>query len=410
MQTVVLAAGEGTRMRPLTETRPKPTLPVAGRPLVEHTVSAAVAAGAERVIVVVAGESGPIRASLGDRVEGVPVEYAVQADQRGTADAVRAAADRLSDGPFAVLNGDSLYDVPSLSDLYDATPAVGSFRVDDPSQYGVLEVADAGDEPGGDGPRRVTGVIEKPADPPSNLVNAGAYAFPAAARDWLAVSESERGELELTDVLSRACVEYEVRTVPFERWLDVGRPWDLLAANEWKLAEVSAGVADGADVHPDAELTGTVRVEAGATVRAGVVIDGPALVSEGATVGPNAFVRGATLVGPDAKVGHAVEVKNAVLFEGATVGHLSYVGDSVLGRDVNFGAGTNVANLRHDGADVRMTLKGDRVSTGRRKLGVVCGDEVKTGINTSLNAGVVLAGGARTGPGEVVTRDVRPDG
>jgi bifunctional UDP-N-acetylglucosamine pyrophosphorylase/glucosamine-1-phosphate N-acetyltransferase len=77
---------------------------------------------------------------------------------------------------------------------------------------------------------------------------------------------------------------------------------------------------------------------------------------------------------------------------------------------VNFGAGTNVANLRHDGADVRMTLKGDRVSTGRRKLGVVCGDEVKTGINTSLNAGVVLAGGARTGPGEVVTRDVRPDG
>jgi bifunctional UDP-N-acetylglucosamine pyrophosphorylase/glucosamine-1-phosphate N-acetyltransferase len=385
-------------------------LPVAGRPLVDHTVSAAVAAGADRVIVVVAGNSGPIREHLGDSVEDVPVEYAVQADQRGTADAVRSAADKLTDAPFVVLNGDSLYDVPSLSRLYDATPAVGSYRAEDPSQYGVLEVGpDGGDEPDRDGPRRVTGVIEKPADPPSNLVNAGAYAFPAAARGWLSVSESERGELELTDVLARACEEYDVRTVPFERWLDVGRPWELLAANEWKLPELSGGVAEGADVHPDADLSGTVRVEAGATVRAGVVIDGPALVSAGATVGPNAFVRGATLVGPDAKVGHAVEVKNAVLFEGATVGHLSYVGDSVLGRDVNFGAGTKVANLRHDGADVRMTVKGDRVSTGRRKLGVVCGDGVKTGINSSLNAGVVLAGGARTGVGETVTRDVRPD-
>jgi bifunctional UDP-N-acetylglucosamine pyrophosphorylase/glucosamine-1-phosphate N-acetyltransferase len=135
------------------------------------------------------------------------------------------------------------------------------------------------------------------------------------------------------------------------------------------------------------------------------VIDGPAYVGAGASVGPNAFVRGATAVGPDAKVGHAVEVKNSVLFEGATVGHLSYVGDSVLGRDVNFGAGTTVANLRHDGADVRMSVKGERRSTGRRKLGVVCGDRVHTGIDTALNAGVVLSTDAATAPGEAVTRD-----
>ena len=85
--------------------------------------------------------------------------------------------------------------------------------------------------------------------------------------------------------------------------------------------------------------------------------------------------------------------------------HLSYVGDSVLGRDVNFGAGTTVANLRHDDEAVSLTVKGDRVSTGRRKFGVVCGDEAKTGINTSLNAGVTLSTGAKSGPGETVTRD-----
>jgi bifunctional UDP-N-acetylglucosamine pyrophosphorylase/glucosamine-1-phosphate N-acetyltransferase len=111
------------------------------------------------------------------------------------------------------------------------------------------------------------------------------------------------------------------------------------------------------------------------------------------------------LLGEGVRVGNAVEVKNSVIMADTAVPHLSYVGDSVLGRDVNFGAGTTVANLRHDGEAVRLTVKGDRVSTGRRKFGVVVGDGVKTGIQTSLNAGVKLSTGATTGPGEPVTRD-----
>jgi len=389
MQTVVLAAGAGTRMRPLTDRRPKPTVPVADRTLVEHVVDGARAAGASRVVVVVGYAADAVREALADR----DVEFAVQERQQGTADAVRAARSALDDAPFAVLNGDVLYDRASLSDLYDAGPAVGAYRVDDPKNYGVLELDDD----------QVRGVVEKPANPASNLVNAGAYVFPAAARDRLDVPESDRGEYELTDVLERACGAVDVRAVPVDRWLDVGRPWELLAANEWKVGELDRRV-DG-DIHPDADLRGSVVVEAGASVDAGVVIEGPALVRSGASVGPNAYVRGATLVGEGATVGHAVEVKNSVLMAGATVGHLSYVGDSVLGRDVNFGAGTTVANLRHDDADVVVRVKGEPTATGRRKFGVVCGDDVKTGIDTALNAGVVLGTGARTEPGETVTRD-----
>lgn len=394
MQTVVLAAGQGTRMRPLTERRPKPMLPVADRPLVGHTVTSAVDAGASSIVLVVGYEAEDVRSYFGDTVNGVDITYAVQEEQRGTADAVRTAANHLDEGPFVVLNGDALYDDPSLASLYEADAAVGSYRVDDPTNYGVLTT---------DGAGTVTGVVEKPADPPSDLINTGAYVFPAEAQTWLDVGESERGELELTDVLERTCGEYAVESVPFDRWLDVGRPWELLEANEWKLDElerdIRGDVADGAD------LRGNVVVEEGATVEPGVVIEGPTLVRKGATVGPNAYIRGATLVGEGAKVGHAVEVKNSVLMEGATVGHLSYVGDSILGRDVNFGAGTKVANLRHDGGDVKLTVKGERISTGRRKLGVIVGDGTKTGINVSLNAGVVLSTDARIPPGEVVTRD-----
>ncbi|RDI69630.1 bifunctional sugar-1-phosphate nucleotidylyltransferase/acetyltransferase [Halopelagius longus] len=395
MQTVVLAAGVGSRMGPLTEERPKPMLPVAGRPLVAHTVESAVEAGASEIVLVVGYRSEDVREYFGEEYAGVPVRYAVQEEQRGTADAVKSALAVLDDGPFAVLNGDALYDVPSLEELYDGGPAVGSFEVDDPTSYGVLRT---------DGAGLVSGVVEKPDDPPSNLVNTGAYVFPAEAGAWLRdVEESERGELELTDVLDRLCERGEVRAVAFDRWLDVGRPWELLEANEWKLGELETRV-DG-DVSEDAELTGPVVVEEGATVRSGVVVEGPALIQSGATVGPNAYVRGATLLRPNAKVGHAVEVKNSVLMAGATAGHLSYVGDSVLGRDVNFGAGTQVANLRHDGDDVKVTVKGERVSTGRRKMGVVVGGGAKTGINSSLNAGVVLSPGATVRPGESVTRD-----
>ena len=103
MQTVVLAAGAGTRMRPLTDRRPKPTVPVADRTLVEHVVGGARAAGASRVVVVVGYAADAVREALADR----DVEFAVQERQQGTADAVRPARSALDDAPFAVLNGDA---------------------------------------------------------------------------------------------------------------------------------------------------------------------------------------------------------------------------------------------------------------------------------------------------------------
>lgn len=392
MQTVVLAAGAGTRLRPLTETVPKPMLPVAEAPILAHTLETAVEAGADHLRIVVGYEQSAIRDRFGGSIADTPITYVEQPTQRGTADAVRAASGTLDDDPFAVLMGDALYDVDSVRRVFESGPSVGTYRVDDPSAYGVLELSESGS--------RVTGIQEKPTDPPSDLVNTGAYVFPAEALDWLDVPESERGELELTDVLARTCSEYAVTPVTVDRWLDVGRPWDLLAANEWKLSEIQAG--KNGDVHPDAEITGPVAIESGATIRSGVVIEGPTLVRSGATVGPNAYLRGSTLIDEDVHIGHAVEIKNSVVMKGATVGHLSYVGDSLLGPAVNLGAGTTVANLRHDGEPVRMQVKGEVVSTGRRKFGCVCGPGAKTGINTSLNAGVTLGAGETTQPGETV--------
>jgi len=392
MQTVILAAGQGTRMRPLTDRRPKPMLPVADRPLMAHTADAAVEAGASELLLVVGYEAAAVRSYFGDSYRGVPVTYAVQAEQRGTAHAVRAAREYLA-GAFAVLNGDDIYDPASVERLFEGGPAVGTYEVADPRPYGVFDIA------GG----TVEGVVEKPADPPSNRVNVGAYVFPPEARGWLDVEASERGEEEITDVLARVVDERSVRAVDVDRWLGVGRPWELLEANEWKLGGLGRRLRGA--VAETADLRGDVVVEEGATVEPGVVVEGPVLVRAGAHVGPNAYVRGHTLLGEGVRVGNAVEVKNSVVMAETAVPHLSYVGDSVLGRRVNFGAGTTVANLRHDDEAVRLTVKGERVSTGRRKLGVVVGDGAKTGIDTTLNAGVTLSTDARVEPDATVTRD-----
>ena len=392
MQTVILAAGQGTRMGPVTDSTPKPMLPVAGRPLVAHVADAAVDAGATELVVVVGYEADAVRSFFGETYRDVPVTFAVQEEQAGTADAVRAARSEL-EGAFVVLNGDNLYDAAAIERLFESGPALATYEVMDPSNYGVVSVADG----------VVTDIVEKPPNPPTNLANTGAYVFPEAAIDWLAVPESERGEHEITDVVAQVIDEYEVTPVTLERWRDVGRPWELLEANETLLGELDSDVQG--TVSDDAELRGTVVVEDGATIEPGVVIEGPVYVSAGASVGPNTYVRGATYLGPDVHVGNGVEIKNSVVRRGTNVPHLSYVGDSVLGQDVNFGAGTTVANLRHDDAAVSLTVKGERVSTGRRKFGVVAGDGVKTGINTSLEPGVTLSGGARTEPGERVRRD-----
>jgi bifunctional UDP-N-acetylglucosamine pyrophosphorylase/glucosamine-1-phosphate N-acetyltransferase len=395
MKAVVLAAGEGTRMRPLTENRPKPMLPVAGRPLLAH-VLAACEPVVDGAVLVTGYRAEAVEVYFGDEYAGLPLEYVRQDEQLGTAHAFGCAAP-LVDEPFLALNGDVLVESDLLASLADTDGAAMTVQhVDAPEHYGVVATS-AG---------RVTGIVEKPEDPPSSLANLGIYAFPPAIFEHIeAVDRSPRGEYEVTDAIQSYVVDGG-RVTPVTHdcvWLDVGRPWELLAANEHRLADLDDRVEG--TVEDGATLDGAVAVESGACVRSGAYLEGPVLVQSGADVGPNAYVRGATVLGPDVRVGNAVEVKNSILMADTHVAHLSYVGDSVLGRSVNFGAGTNVANLRHDGEPVRMLVKGEPVDTGRRKLGVVAADGVKTGIDTSINAGVKLGPGATTTPDETVLRD-----
>ncbi|MDI3540415.1 MAG: UDP-N-acetylglucosamine diphosphorylase / glucose-phosphate thymidylyltransferase [Methanolobus sp.] len=396
MKAVILAAGEGTRMRPLTAARPKVMLPIANRPMMEHSVDAAIEAGIRDFVIITGYREDSIKDYFGDGSgKGISIEYVHQDSQLGTANAIGYAKGHV-DGRFVVLNGDMLISPEHIRHLIstDKDAVITVKEVDNPSHFGVIETDDD----------RVIRIIEKPQHPPSKLANAGIYLFTEAVFGFIAKTQlSPRGELEITDSLQMMIdAGYNVGYAVLDSdWIDIGRPWDLLDANR-VLLENMKGMCEGT-VEPYATLHGEVIVGRGTIIRNGSYIIGPVVIGEDCDIGPNCFIRASTAIGNNVHIGNAVEVKNSIIMDGTKIGHLSYLGDSVIGLKCNFGAGTKVANLRHDGKNIKCSVKGKVVDTGRRKLGVIMGDDVHTGINTSINVGMMMGAGTYSHPGEVIT-------
>jgi bifunctional UDP-N-acetylglucosamine pyrophosphorylase/glucosamine-1-phosphate N-acetyltransferase len=390
MQAIVLAAGEGSRMRPLTTSLPKVMLPVAGKPLLEHIILRARAAGVDSFVLVVGYGAESVRSHFGDGSRlGVEINYALQDKQLGTGHALMAA-ECLARDRFLVINGDVLPDEASLRKMACGGGAVSAIKVADPKRYGVFT-----EESG-----RFKSVVEKSANPPSNLANAGIYLLERSIFDALRGAPlSERGEYELTDGLNLLATRESIRIVELESWLEMGRPWDILAANEILLKDLQPQI--WGKVEPGATLTGKVSIGQGTVVRSGAYIVGPVIIGEDCDIGPNCYIRPTTCLGDRVRIGNAVEVKNSAIMSGSKIGHLSYVGDSVIGERCNFGAGTICSNLRHDKGNIKSYIKGGRVDSGRRKLGVIMGDNVMTGINTSIYPGTVIESGFRGLPAAI---------
>jgi acetyltransferase-like isoleucine patch superfamily enzyme len=181
--------------------------------------------------------------------------------------------------------------------------------------------------------------------------------------------------------------------------------WDLLRANVEAMTARKA-YAQESGAHPSLYVDGRLQVGKGTKILPGVVIEGDVIIGDHCKVGPNCYLRGSTSIGDKCHVGQAVEIKNSILLAGTNVGHLSYVGDSILGEKVNFGAGTITSNLRHDGGTHRSPIEGRMVDTGRRKLGALVGDGAHTGIHTSIYPGRKLWPKTSTLPGAVVDKDL----
>jgi len=398
VQAVILAAGEGTRMRPLTYTKPKVMLPVANKPILEHLIIELKNAGIDNLILVVGYKSETIRGYFGDGSRwGVKIKYIEQRRQLGTADALKSAT-HLINSDFIMLNGDNIVSAEDIAKIASSKRALGIYSVPRPQDFGVVVVEDG----------KVKRIIEKPSQPPTNTINAGVYKFDTAVLDYLEkTGVSERGEYEVTDTIQLAISDGIVfEAVELNRWIDVGYPWDLLRANEVLLKDVKPEIRG--EVEDGAVIKGKVFIDEGSVVMSGSYIIGPVVIGRNCRIGPCCFIRPSTSIGDNCHIGAFVEVKNSIVMSNTNLPHLNYVGDSVIGEGCNFGAGTKVANLRLDEREIKVPVKGKIVSTGRKKFGAVVGDGVKTGINVSINVGAMVGNDVFIAPGKVVGGTVEP--
>jgi mannose-1-phosphate guanylyltransferase len=316
MRAVVLVGGFGTRLRPLTLTRPKQMLPIVNRPMIEHVVGHLADHGVDDVVLSLGYRPDGFRRAYPEgRCAGATLHYAVEPEPLDTAGAIRFAADRAGiDDTFVVVNGDVLTEL-DLADLVAAHRAAGAdatihlTAVDDPSAFGVADVDRSG---------RVLKFVEKPAPgtEPSNLINAGTYVFEPSVLDLIEPGRPVSVERDTFPRLVAGGRMYAVATDDY--WIDAGRPELYLRANLDLVTGRRRDCVKG--VHPAAKLGVDVAVEdavigPGASVGAGAVVNRSVLLP-GASVGAGAVVEESIVMG---SAGARARVVRAVVGAGAII-------------------------------------------------------------------------------------------
>lgn len=406
MKAVILAAGKGTRLHPVTLSRPKHLIPIGGKPIIEHGLSTLKNAGIKEVIIVVNYLAEAFKQFVGDGTKfGMKISFVVQKELRGTADAT-GCVESFTEEPFLLTYGDWLTTTKAITRVLktheEKQPMItmAVVPVDNPEHYGIVKLENSW----------VKSIIEKPPrnEAVSNLANAGVYVLSTKIFEAIKRTKpSPRGELEITDSLSlllREGSRIAAASLEKSETFDVGLLWDLLPANAWILQKIKSKTQG--QIENGTNLIGPIIVEEGARIRSGAYIEGPAFIGRNSDIGPNCFIRPHTSIGQEVRIGNACEIKNSIVMDRTHIGHLSYVGDSVVGENCNLGAGTTIANYRFDGKTIMMKVKNQIVDTGRRKLGVVMGDNVKTGINSSLMPGIRVGQDCWIGPKVLISRDV----
>lgn len=313
MKIVIPAAGQGTRLRPHTHTRPKVMLPVAGRPILGHILADVADLGAADVTIVVGYRGEAVEAYVRETFPDLPVRFVRQEPQLGLGHAVLVALGEGDRGPVLVVLGDTVFDVDYHRIVEGTRDVLGVRSVPDPERFGIVELDDSGE--------RVVRLVEKPAEPRSDLALVGLYyvrdagALRSAIAGLVDAEATTRGEYQLTDALQRL-IDDGVEFAPFEigEWYDCGKPETLLDTNRVLLERDPPEVPEGVR-GPTATIVPPVYVAEGCEIERSVV--GPHV-----SLMPGATLRDAVV--RDAIVFEEASIEGAVV-ERAIVGRRSRV-------------------------------------------------------------------------------------
>ena len=378
-QAVILAAGKGTRTYPLSLTKPKHLLKVAGKTILEHSLDNLTSLVKE-VILVIGYKGEMIQKAIGTNYKGLKIKYVFQKNLLGTGDAAKKAEPYLQD-KFLLLNGDDLYGKEDIKQCLKKHPCILLKQVKNPKNYGQVKIEN----------NQVKVFIEKPKDKVSNLVNTGLYVLDKTIFTFK-IKRSVRNEYEITDYIKNIIQEQNLYFHKAKNWIPVSYSWNLLDINEYLLKNYYT--------------KNKVIIGKGTIIESGANIQGPVLIGQNCFIGANSYIKKFTSIGDNCVIGQTVEIENTVIGDNSNIGDLSSVKDSIIGDNCEIGAGTIFANFRDNGQTIKSVIAGKITDTKREKLGAVMGDRAKTGINTLIEPGKKIWAGKTIKPNQTIKKDI----
>ncbi len=394
-------------MWPLVDTCPKPLLSVGGKPIIQWMIEDMQAAGIKEIIVSIGYRGDQISDFLGrGHSFGVKIDYVVQKEARGVADSILVAKDEFQgEDAFIVANADILADpnmFRRIQDHYknlDAEAVISLTLTNTPRFYGIAVIDDQA---------RVRQLVEKPKpdEIQSRYAAAGVYVFKPTIFELLTKTH------DLPKTFQQLIAnDKEVYGSVWEKdWVEISYPWDLIKANRFILDKVLKGkgssIAETADIQNPSRIEGSVYISEGVTVRPHTTIRGPTYIGPNTYIGNNVLIREYTALGADVLVGFGVEIKESIIYNGTKVGRLCFIGDSVVGQNVDIGASAQLVNYPVAGKTITSNIMDQIEVVPREKYGAIIGDNAILSPNTSVYPGVKIGVNSIILPGTILAEDV----
>jgi len=410
MKALVLTAGEGKRLRPLTINRSKSMLMIAGRPVLQYIIDSLVENGIRDIIVVV----GHGREELIDHFQmggdlGVRIRYVIQHKQEGVESAILTAREELEDEEeFLLVNGDVLVEPEMVKRILSNHETVGGdvtmlvTLVSNPEQFGTVKIG-------------ANGVVEKlvekggPDRYVSNYAVAGVSIFSKETLDLL----EKHGVMEKTIEELIACGKQVSAAVWEKEWAEFTWPWDILNANrivmDRQLRGKGSFIAESAVVHPTVVIEGSVYIDEGSIIRPYTTLRGPIYIGKQVYIGNNSLIRDYCSLCDGVRIGYAVEMRNTMVFERVNVGRMTYLADSLIGADTCIEAGAQLWNWRPGTEPLFLDSEADAVQVPSQKFGAIVGDNVVIGVNASIYPATRIGENSVISAGCVVDEDIPPN-
>lgn len=378
---MILAAGKGVRLSPLTDEIPKPMLPLGDTTILGNILNIFKSSGITKVSIIVGHKAEIIKDFIKNSNIGLDISFIEQKERLGTGHALMIASKHIS-SDFICVYGDILFKEDFITSFLSKFKTSGSFAMmaliesDTPKFFGSVTVN--GDE--------VTGIFEKSDNPPSNLINTGIYCFKKESLNYINnTGISPRGEYELTDSIKMMMEEGKsVKWMPLDgKWLDIGRPWDLIDANMFFLESLKHHVSLDSKISSDSKIGNPVFIDSFSVIDSSEILP-PCLLSKNINVCKNSKISSSVIRG-DVKIGKNCVIENSVIMNGVTIGDGSVVSFSIIGE--NSEIGKNVAFESKSGKNIFVEIKGGLVDSNRDQLGAIVGKNVKILDNSKIDPG-----------------------